>query len=157
MKSHADAVIDSPIGKLGLRFHGDALSELIFLPEHTALKQCEYAANVTAQLQAYFNNSQHVFDLNLQTCGTAFQKRVWTALRTIPSGTTITYGELAKQLDSSPRAVGQACRRNSIPVIIPCHRVIGAKQLGGYAGEISGGIVAIKQWLLRHETVKHEW
>jgi methylated-DNA-[protein]-cysteine S-methyltransferase len=84
---------------------------------------------------------------------TPFQKRVWRALLTIPRGTTLTYGELAKKLNSSPRAIGQACRANPIPFLIPCHRVVGAKDKGGYFGKRTGSKMALKSWLLEQESL----
>ena len=72
-------------------------------------------------------------------------------MRRIPIGQVVTYGELAKALDSSARAVAGACRANPIPILIPCHRVVAATGLGGYMGETGGEALAIKQWLLQHE------
>jgi methylated-DNA-[protein]-cysteine S-methyltransferase len=84
--------------------------------------------------------------------GTPFQRRVWHALRRIPSGCTRSYGELARELGSSARAVGGACRRNPIPIVVPCHRVIAAGGgAGGFMGQRSGDALAIKTWLLDHE------
>lgn len=88
-----------------------------------------------AQLQDYFDGARGDFDLPLAPHGSAFQRRVWDALRAIPPGETRTYGELARLLGSSARAVGQANSVNPIPIIIPCHRVVGAGgALGGYSG-----------------------
>ncbi|MFZ5579344.1 MAG: methylated-DNA--[protein]-cysteine S-methyltransferase [Pseudomonadota bacterium] len=75
---------------------------------------------------------------------------VWDSLRDIPPAQTCTYGELAGRLRSSPRAVGGALRANPIPILIPCHRVVGARGLGGYAGASAEG-QARKRWLLAHE------
>jgi len=83
--------------------------------------------------------------------GTAFQQKVWGALLDIPSGTTMTYGELAKELQSSARAVGQACKNNPTPIIIPCHRVVSKQGKGGYLGQTEGKLAYIKTWLLQHE------
>ena len=77
----------------------------------------------------------------------------WAALQDIPAGTVLTYGELARQLDSAARAIGGACRNNPIPILIPCHRVVGQQGLGGYAGAVTGDPLGIKRWLLRHEGV----
>ncbi len=87
----------------------------------------------------------------LEPGGTAFQRRVWKALLNILPGQTRTYGELARELGSSPRAVGGACRRNPIPLLIPCHRVVAANGDGGFAGHTSGRWMDIKRWLLEHE------
>lgn len=103
------------------------------------------------QLRRYLLNPHHVFDLNFELLGTHFQKRVWRCLQQIKAGTTKSYGEIAQQLDSSPRAVGNACRRNPLPIIIPCHRVVARNHIGGYSGNTQGELLTIKQWLLTHE------
>lgn len=88
-----------------------------------------------AQLQDYFDGTRMAFDLPLSPFGSAFQRRVWDALRAIPPGETRTYGDLAALLGSSARAVGQANGANPIPIVIPCHRVVAAAgRLGGYSG-----------------------
>jgi methylated-DNA-[protein]-cysteine S-methyltransferase len=91
------------------------------------------------QIDKYFDGKSFEFDLPLNPAGTAFQKRVWRAMSKIPYGHTKTYGDLAKALSSAARAVGGACGANHIPIIIPCHRVLGAAgNLGGYSGD--GGL-----------------
>jgi len=103
------------------------------------------------QLEDYFDGTRQDFDLPLAPEGTAFQKRVWKAMRDIPSGATRTYGDIARIIDSAPRAVGQACGRNPIPIFIPCHRVLGSQgSIGGYSG---GEGLATKRGLLRLEGV----
>jgi methylated-DNA-[protein]-cysteine S-methyltransferase len=98
------------------------------------------------QLQDYFDGRRTEFDLPLAPFGTAYQKRVWAALRAIPPGETRSYAELAAGLGSVARAVGQANGSNPIPIIIPCHRVVGAGgALGGYSG---GEGAATKRYLL---------
>lgn len=88
-----------------------------------------------AQLEAYFNGTSRSFDLPLRPAGTPFQQRVWRHLRSIPYAATQTYGAVAAALDSGPRAVGAACGRNPLPVVIPCHRVVGAARgVGGFSG-----------------------
>jgi methylated-DNA-[protein]-cysteine S-methyltransferase len=102
-----------------------------------------------AQLQDYFDGTRTAFTLPLAPHGTPFQQRVWAALRAIPPGETRSYGELARALGSSARAVGQANGANPIPILIPCHRVLAAAgALGGYSG---GEGPATKLWLLEHE------
>ena len=91
-----------------------------------------------SQLNDYFDGLRKIFDLPLEPRGTKFQLRVWSMMEQIPYGKTITYGEIAKALGSSARAVGMACGANPIPVIIPCHRVVAANDMGGYSGD--GGI-----------------
>jgi len=90
--------------------------------------------------------------LGLKPRGTDFQQRVWSELTHIPWGECMTYAELAKRLGTAPRAVGGALRANPIPILIPCHRVVAASGLGGYAGASELGQVR-KRWLLRHEGV----
>ena len=113
---------------------------------------------IKQQFKHYFLNSEHHFSLPYQLHkGTEFQQKVWQALIQIPAGEVKTYGQLARELDSSPRAVGNACRSNHYPVIIPCHRVVSASGIGGYAGDTltsqTGSIafLSIKHWLLAHE------
>ncbi len=106
-------------------------------------------ARAIAQLQDYFDGNRRMFDLPLAPRGTAFQQRLWAALREIPFGQTRSYGALARELGSAPRAVGQASGANPIPLLIPCHRVLAAHGgLGGYSG---GDGPPTKAWLLQHE------
>ncbi|MCS6892796.1 MAG: methylated-DNA--[protein]-cysteine S-methyltransferase [Rhodovarius sp.] len=106
-----------------------------------------------AQLHDYFDGVRRVFDLPLAPRGSAFQRRVWAALRRIPFGATVSYAELARALDTSPRAVGQANARNPIPILIPCHRVVAADgALGGYSGPEGP---ATKRFLLDLESRTH--
>ena len=86
--------------------------------------------------------------------GTDFQKRVWAELLKIPPGKTVTYGDLAKKLNSHPRAIGQACKANPLPITIPCHRVVGKNNLGGYFGHTQGKILDKKKKLLASEKQK---
>lgn len=102
------------------------------------------------QLSQYFAGTRQSFDLPLNPAGSDFQKAVWQQMQKIPYGETKTYGDLAKNLKTAPRAVGGACGKNPIPIIIPCHRVMGANgKLTGFSG---GEGVTTKQALLRLET-----
>lgn len=106
------------------------------------------------QLQAYFRGALTRFDLPLAPTGTSFQKSVWRAMRDIPYGETVTYGDLANRLSSAPRAIGLACGRNPIPIIIPCHRIVGAGgRLTGYSG---GGGLSTKAFLIDLEARDRE-
>ncbi|MGR3762025.1 methylated-DNA--[protein]-cysteine S-methyltransferase [Roseobacteraceae bacterium NS-SX3] len=101
-----------------------------------------------AQLAAYFGGDLTEFDLPVAVEGSAFQQRACAAMQAIPFAETRTYGEIARELGCPPQPVGQACGGNPVPVIIPCHRVLGANGLGGFSG--AGG-VETKVALLRHE------
>jgi methylated-DNA-[protein]-cysteine S-methyltransferase len=113
---------------------------------------------VATQLREYFAGTRRDFDLPLAPRGTEFRERVWTALRAIPFGETRTYGDVAAAIEcKAARAIGQANRDNPIPIVIPCHRVIATRGIGGYAGEDGDGKeIDIKRWLLRHEGVDTE-
>jgi methylated-DNA-[protein]-cysteine S-methyltransferase len=100
------------------------------------------------QLHAYFDGERAAFDLPLAPAGTAYQRRVWQALRDIPYGATRSYRDIACVTGGSARSVGQANGRNAIPIIIPCHRVVAAKDIGGYSG---GDGLATKRALLTLE------
>ncbi len=106
------------------------------------------------QIAQYAESAEFQFDLPIAPQGTEYQKRVWAILQTIPAGQVKTYGEIAKMLDSSPRAVGNACRSNPVPLIIPCHRVVSISGLGGFAGKTQGLNVDLKRQLLAHEGVE---
>ena len=101
-----------------------------------------------AQVRAYFNGDLTRFDLPLRVVATDFQRDVCAAIAAIPFGETRTYGDLARDLGSPAQAIGQGCGGNPIPLIIPCHRVLGANGLGGFSGEHG---VETKVALLRHE------
>ncbi|MBA3660310.1 MAG: methylated-DNA--[protein]-cysteine S-methyltransferase [Gammaproteobacteria bacterium] len=149
-------IIDSPIGKIRLHSKDNQLIRLEFLPENFSLPaNCNPPERnaMTEAFSYYFENPKHVFQLNIAIKGTDFQKRVWEALRNIPPGETKTYGELARLLQTGPRAIGQACRTNPIPIIVPCHRIVASVGFGGYSGEIQGPWMRIKKWLLAHEGV----
>ena len=103
------------------------------------------------QLEGYFNHSVKKFDMNMDVHGTDYQKRVWKEIMGIPYGTVKTYGDVSKSIHSSPRAVGQANKKNLLPIVIPCHRVISSSGIGGYGGEIKGRNIDIKRYLLQLE------
>ncbi len=114
-----------------------------------AARDHDALAGVSGQLRQYFAGRRRSFDLPLAPAGTAFQQRVWMALREIPLGTTTTYGHIASMVGrpAAARAVGAANGRNPISIVVPCHRVVGAD--GSLTGYASG--VARKRWLLDHE------
>jgi len=147
--------VESPVGRLVLESDGVALIG-IRLPDatgafeaggHDAPPVVKDAAN---QLEEYFAGERTTFDIPMEPAGTTFQKEVWAELSKIPYGQTISYGELARRVGrpKGPRAVGQANGKNPIPIIVPCHRVLAADGLGGYAGGL-----AMKRALLAVEGV----
>ena len=109
---------------------------------------------VIGQIQSYCRCSANQFELPLAPSGTDFQQRVWLELSKIPAGQVKTYGEIALKLATSPRAVGHACRKNPVPLIIPCHRVVSKTGIGGFAGATDGENLLIKRRLLSHEGVE---
>jgi methylated-DNA-[protein]-cysteine S-methyltransferase len=146
--------INSPIGYLGLSFNAQQLEKLEFLekkPVKMVSSLPNYAKKTIAQLEAYFKKPQALSTIEHHIQGTSFQKKVWRHLAQIPVGQTITYGELAKKLHTSARAIGVACRTNPIPLIIPCHRVVSKSDQGGFCGQQSGHFFKIKAWLLQFE------
>jgi methylated-DNA-[protein]-cysteine S-methyltransferase len=138
---------------IGIRCDDDQITGIEYLPPcapqppHTLL-----AKETVRQLRAWLQDPHFVFGLPLAPAGTHFQRRVWQAIAAIPTGETRSYGDIAAQLGSGARAVGNACGANPYPVIVPCHRVIAANQgLGGFARNRGGFLLDIKRWLLQHE------
>lgn len=147
------AIVAFPEMGVGVRAASEAIVEISYLPPGTPERAPAnaLAARAVRQLERYRGDPDAPFDLPLDTGGSAFQKRVWAALCAIPRGRTLRYGELARQLGSAARAVGQACGANRIPVVIPCHRVVAANGLGGFAHHTDGYLLEAKRWLLAHE------
>lgn len=148
------AIIATPFGRLGLWAEDDRLSAVDFLPADTPLQPSTHPLLCEAerQISAYFADSHFVFDLPYRLIGTAHQMKVWDAIAQIPPGNVLSYANIASQIGSAPRAIGGACGRNPLPIIIPCHRVVAAKGLGGFNANRNGlDWLPIKRWLLRHE------
>jgi methylated-DNA-[protein]-cysteine S-methyltransferase len=150
------ACLRAPFATLGITATDTHVTGIRFLAPTTPAKAprrdtVEHLACV--QLQAYLDNPHYVFDLPLRLAGTHHRLQVWEAMCLIPAGKVRTYGDLAKELRSSARAVGGACGANPIPVVVPCHRIIGANHsLGGFMGARDEGFeLGIKRWLLEHE------
>lgn len=149
--------VDSPVGALLLAGSGAGLHLIEFENPRHPMAQCDQwqagecdAIRVTAhQLEEYFAGQRHEFELPLAPRGTPFQMDVWHTLASIPYGRTITYAQLAHQVGrpSAVRAVGAANGRNPLPIVLPCHRVIGSD--GGLTG--FGGGLPTKEYLLRME------
>jgi methylated-DNA-[protein]-cysteine S-methyltransferase len=150
-----NAVIDAPFGKVGIRIGGAAVLEIVYLPGSTRVVEpdCALAERAAAQIERYLTNAEMAFDLPLALRGTSFQRRVWDGICTIEAGEVLTYGTLAKRIGSiSARAVGQACGSNPFPIVIPCHRVVSASGIGGFAHHAGEGFFRdVKRWLLAHE------
>ncbi|MDB4932945.1 MAG: cysteine methyltransferase [Myxococcaceae bacterium] len=156
MTPPATAFLDSPVGRLTLLANDGGLCGVYF-PDHKrapvvdAEREPDHPALRAArqQLAEFFRGQRDAFDLPLAPAGTAFQRRVWAALRAIPFGETRHYGALAAQLGqpTAARAVGLANGRNPLSIVVPCHRVVGRDgSLTGYAGGLDA-----KRWLLAHE------
>jgi methylated-DNA-[protein]-cysteine S-methyltransferase len=151
-----DAVIDTPVGRLGLVMSAGRVTQIEFVTLRQALQAPGTAAarHTVKALRSYFRSAKAPLDIEVEFAGTEFQRRVWAALRAIPVGEVRTYGALARQLGSSPRAVGGACRSNPVPIIVPCHRVVAQNGPGGFGGKTSGPRLEIKKRLLRHEGIE---
>jgi methylated-DNA-[protein]-cysteine S-methyltransferase len=139
--------ISSPVGNLVLDEEDGALVAVRWAGGERR-NGSALLAEAARQLDLYFAGKLARFDLPLRPAGTNFEHRVWEAMQKIPYGETRCYGDLASDIGSAPRAVGGACGRNPIPIVIPCHRVLGKAGLGGYSG--SGGLET-KQTLLALE------
>jgi methylated-DNA-[protein]-cysteine S-methyltransferase len=129
--------------------------ELVYLPPHFLAKDPldTVAEQAAQQVERYLADPDFSFSLPLHDAGSAFQRRVWSAICAIARGSVRTYGQVAKDIGSAPRAVGQACGANWFPLIIPCHRVTAAGGLGGFSNhnDENGFHLSVKRWLLRHE------
>ena len=147
------AKLPAPFGLLGIRTAGGRLSEIVFLkPGGAALAPRDgVSERACRQLEGYFEDPEFRFDVPLASRGTPFQRRVWRQISAIDAGHTRSYGEIARELDSSPRAVGQACGANPVPLVVPCQRVLAAGGLGGFAHHEGGFHLSVKRWLLAHE------
>lgn len=142
-----------PTFSLGVRCSADAVQAAQFLPVHAGEEGCTALAHaVWQQLLQYRSQSTFCFNLPLQPEGTAHDLKVWQWLCQLPAGRPARYGDGATALGSSAQAVGNACGRNPIPLLIPCHRVVGQHSLGGFMQGKQDGPLAIKHWLLQHES-----
>lgn len=148
-----DAILRYPKMNVAVATRDGRVSEIRYLPSSAPLKAPTNALGERAaeQLNRYLHNPDTRFDLPLLIEGTEFQKEMWRALCEIPRGKTLTYGELAKRLGAEARAIGQACGDNRLPIVIPCHRVVAANGIGGFAHSTSGYLIEAKRWLLMHE------
>ena len=152
------AKFPAPFAVLGVRIAGEKLTGIDYLPKGAATLDPldRLAERVCRQIGRYLDDPAFRFDLPFDYRGSEFQCRVWRAIRAIPSGRTLTYLDVARQLRTAPRPVGGACGANRIPLVIPCHRVLGSGGIGGFMHARRGPGIEIKRWLLRHEGVSSE-
>jgi len=153
-------VIETPFGKLGIKTaeyeNSLMLKEVFYVSKDTLLlkPKNQLAKTAIQQIRAYLKNPDYIFDLPMIPQGTVFQQKVWSNISSIPLGKALTYGDLAKKIKSGPRAIGGACGANPFPLIVPCHRVVSATGIGGFARQDGEGYHRnIKTWLLHHEGV----
>jgi methylated-DNA-[protein]-cysteine S-methyltransferase len=154
-----EAKLPTPFALLGIRTEGDVLAEIMLLPKSAGAlaPRDRLAARACAQIERYLEDCEFRFDLPIAFQGTPFQRRVWRQISAIDAGRTRSYGEIARELGSSPRAVGQACGANPVPLVVPCHRVLAAGGLGGFAHHEGGFHLSVKRWLLAHEGSARVW
>ena len=139
--------VDSPVGRLTVTAADGAITRIAWVDARADDDDAVLTA-AADQLSAYFAGSLTAFDLPLSPRGEAFQQRVWQAMLDIPYGSVATYAEISGKAGGNPRAVGSACGANPIPIVIPCHRVVGTGHMGGFSG--AGGL-ATKHKLLALE------
>jgi methylated-DNA-[protein]-cysteine S-methyltransferase len=139
--------LDSPVGRLTICAAGEAIVAIGW-GEGPEDGPTPLLAEARRQMAAYFAGDLRRFDLPLALQGSPHEQRVWAAMRQIPYGETCSYSELAFAVGSGPRAIGRACGKNPIPIVIPCHRVLAKDSLGGYSG---GQGLATKRLLLALE------
>ncbi|MGE0371498.1 MAG: methylated-DNA--[protein]-cysteine S-methyltransferase [Gammaproteobacteria bacterium] len=143
--------------RLGIHVENEAVVAIDFLlPGAAGYRSGAHAGAGPAhrcaeQLERYLADPSFRFRLPPAPAGSAFQRRVWSELMAIPPGRVRSYGEVARRLGTSARAVGGACRTNPLPIVVPCHRVVAADGLGGFSGTTGGPLHRIKSWLLAHE------
>lgn len=141
-----ELTIETPTGPLTITEVDGAITRVTW--QEGGVDDTPLLRNAARQLGEYFDGTRQGFDLPLNVVGSAFQRAACQAMADIPLGNTRTYGGIARDLGVPAQAMGQACGANPIPVIIPCHRVLGASGLGGFSG---GAGIETKVWLLRHE------
>lgn len=146
----------APFAVLGVRSAGECLIGIDYLPlgAPTLAPLDPFSREVCRQLDAYLEDAAFAFDLPYRGQGSAYQHRVWEAIKRIPRGQALSYAQVAAQIGSAPRPVGTACGANRIPLLVPCHRVVGSAGIGGFMHSRGGRGIEIKRWLLRHEGVR---
>jgi methylated-DNA-[protein]-cysteine S-methyltransferase len=153
-----DVVIEFPKMKVGVATRDERVVEIKYLPPSTPAMVAKnpLAERAARQLERYRADPDMKFDLPVVVEGTPLQRAVWDAMCAIPRGRTRTYGDIARELGADARDIGQACGDNRLPIVIPCHRVVAANGLGGFAHATSGYLIEVKRWLLAHEAPAFE-
>jgi methylated-DNA-[protein]-cysteine S-methyltransferase len=149
-----DAIFATGIATIGIQLDGTKLAKVDYLKRRKNKQpKTKPAESIQNKIERYLGSKTKDLKIEVLLDVSPFQGRVLTQLMQIPYGETRTYGEIAKKLNTSPRAVGNACRHNPIPIIIPCHRVIAANGIGGYDGATAGATLDIKHRLLQLEGI----
>lgn len=148
-----NVVINVPFGAVGIHIKSDYIVSVELFSNQQQVREAnsQFGQYVVQQVSQYFQQVNSKLDIAYAVAGTPFQKRVWNAISDIPAGKVLTYSELAQRVGSGPRAVANACGANKIPLLVPCHRVVAKKGLGGFMQGVEGGL-KIKEWLLAHES-----
>jgi methylated-DNA-[protein]-cysteine S-methyltransferase len=154
-----DVTVDFPRMKVAVTTRDGKVVGIRYVPPSTESisPKNQLAERAARQLEQYRDDPDTVFDLPLLVEGTPLQRGVWEAMRAIPRGRTRTYGELARELGADPRAIGQCCGDNRLPIVIPCHRVVAADGIGGFSHTTEGYLIEVKRWLLAHEIRPEEF
>jgi methylated-DNA-[protein]-cysteine S-methyltransferase len=153
-----DVVLEFPKMKVGVATREGRVVEIKYLPPSVQALPAKnpLAERAARQLERYRTDPDTKFDLPVVIEGTPLQRAVWDAMCAIPRGKTRTYGDIARELGADARDIGQACGDNRLPIVIPCHRVVAANGLGGFAHATSGYLIEVKRWLLAHEAPAFE-
>ena len=148
-----DVTVEFPKFKVGVATRDGVVTSLKYLPSSSPSVAAKnpLAEKAAQQLEAYKRDANSAFDLPVMIEGTELQKAVWRAMCAIPRGKTRTYGDVGKELGADARDIGQCCGDNRLPLVIPCHRIVAADGIGGFAHATSGYLVETKRWLLMHE------
>ncbi len=148
-----DVVVEFPKMKVGVTTRAGQVVGIKYLPPETTIASPKnaLAERAARQLEGYRENPDMKFDLPIRVEGSDLQRAVWDAMCAIPRGKTRTYGDIARELRTDARTVGQACGDNRLPIVIPCHRVVAADGIGGFGHATGGYLIEVKRWLLAHE------
>ena len=141
----AFTILNSKLGNLLIVSNGKTITGLNWTKKRQLPATSALLKTASEEIVAYLAGKLKSFSVPTETGGTQMQKAIWEMMSDIPYGKTLTYGEVAAKLKTSPRVIGNACGANPIPIIIPCHRIVGKQGLGGYSG--NGGL-RTKQFLL---------